>query len=99
MVPSRRDRDKGKAIDDSTNPETDRSDNLSLGRLVPIPKKNIDFMLDFRNRSLTPPKYDILSTFPASCFNFLELLTYQGFRDISFRFWALFSRLCTNFLF
>lgn len=39
MAPSRRDRRKGKAIDDFTGPKPDRLDNLNFGRSVPTPKK------------------------------------------------------------
>lgn len=74
MALSRKDRGKGKSIDDSTGREPNRPDSLNLGRLVPTPKEKIDSMLAFKNCALTTPMYGNISSFPTSTFDFSELL-------------------------
>ncbi|CAI8595046.1 unnamed protein product [Vicia faba] len=54
MAPLRRDKGKGKVIN---NPIVPKPDSLNLGRLVPNPKEKIDFTLTFRNKTLTTPNF------------------------------------------
>lgn len=97
MAPSRRDKGKGKVIDDSTGPEPDMPDRLNLRSLAPTPKEKIDFMLLFRNHSLTTPKYGNLSSFPFSSFDFPELLNHQGLGILLSDFGPYFCQFSTKF--
>lgn len=57
----------------------------------------IDFMLAFRNRALTTPKYGNLSSFPASSFDFLELMNHQGLGILILDFSPYFPDLVQTF--
>lgn len=97
MAPSRTDKGKGKAIDDSTCPDSDRPNKFNFGRSVPTPKENINFMLAFRNRSQTAPKYSNVSSFPTSSFDSPKFLNHQGLGILILYFGPYLFDLVSNF--
>lgn len=69
MVPTRK--DKGKVDEGST-----ASDPLNLRKLVDTPREK-RLLLNFRNHTLTLPKYGNMSSFPFLSFDFPALFHYQ----------------------
>lgn len=77
MAPIRKDIRKGKVDVDSYEHAHVILDPLNLGRLVQTSKEK-RLLLAFRNRTLTTPKYDNLSNFPANRFDLPTLFHFQG---------------------